>query len=137
VNNIDIYLVAQTTFGEIQKMSDSSDIYLIQLRKLSSLEDYRKKCDFLPPNEKLLRVPDDGLHIVHLGLGLNLGLRDFGYEQLREPVLTNKRFLLLKEGTIDYEIPITDVIGADNRTIEDSSSLVPYLIIKKRNGEDN
>jgi hypothetical protein len=81
-------------------------------------------------------VLDVGWRAVRLGRKLRDDLKKFSYGELREPLLTNKRFLLLKDDKIDYEIPVSDIKGADYKMTGGYwSDPFPYFIIELKNDE--
>jgi hypothetical protein len=99
---------------------------------------YHEKYPFLSDDEKLIKVLSFQYRAVRLGRKLRKGLKEFSYGELREPLLTNKRFLLLKDDKIDYEIPISDIKSADQKMTGRylySETTFPYLIIETKNGE--
>jgi hypothetical protein len=102
--------------------------------KDSPRKDYYKINNFLSEDEKVLRDLDDKWKAIpHEGI-IKDKTYTFYWGEVRTPLLTNKRLIIIKDGTVESEIPTNDMKKADDRLAGGVFSLFPYLRIELKNG---
>jgi len=112
--------VGKTREQAIEELYKEEDLHE---KHIFSLEDH--------PEKRILEL-EGGWRVVRHGRRFNWSNSIFLFELLRKPILTNKRIILLNGEEIDYELPIRNVLRAEEETVAAGNSC---LRIELKNGD--
>ncbi len=83
------------------------------------------------PENRIMEL-EGSWHVVRHGRRFDWSNSIFLFELLRKPILTNKRIILLNGEEIDYELPIRNVLRAEEEMVATGN---PYLRIELKSGD--
>jgi len=89
----------------------------------------------LRENEVIIKTLKEGWHVVRHGEKIEWFKTAYRRKFFRRPVLTNQRFVLLRNGDIDYEVPLQSIVEATFRPFRRHLRLgTPYLRLELKDG---